>query len=1819
MSNQKLTFEVNAKDINIDQVRKKIQGIDKEILSLQQHAKEIRISDKGNTDIGKKLVESINNAITELKGIKQQYDGIIDNISKKKIDTKEFDNFTKEINNRIESIEQRISGLEESLTKVSSLFSKKISTNVLQGQIEGLETKFKDFTESIKPAMESLKAFNDLVASTEKSKEIKLKVDSKELNKVEDLYEKLNSDNILGGKSGLKINTATAAKQLTELYDKYNILSKQLDKSKDPKEITRLQIELAELLPELAKISNRIIELKKINIDDLFGGTAGKISVGNISDFTKIFDFIDTEIGKTSVKMGAIKKEMQDAVEETVEGATTEVSSFTFKKGGIRIPVTIDASSKTALETKYKQIISTLQEYADVHPVNVTMRLFPLNTNRADASEITNELRRIQTDINNVDDEELKTKLNSLYDDLEAQFKKALNLKIKVDLGETEASARQRIKELQDTVKAEGFTIYPTFDISEADSKAITDKLNEIQKKATINLNKELQDTAKAIDKLINGGDIDKWSSKFAASMDTVYQKLEKLQPFINSLANFFANAKLSNNDLISSNDVRNITNLSNSIKLLKESIEKVEKLDLSKVDTENFISKIQQNIDGNNPIQIPIEPDLSGISSFISKIENAIESTGLNIQLSNSVLPQKSNNNLKDVLQDKDNANKLYLDIYNGLDKVAENIGSPLKKKIAESLVVGLRQGISDTSQMLREGLKGTQFESITEQIIGDAESLDTIKRVANEAVTAFSKVSNGISQEGENAKVLTLGQKYKSNHLYRGVNKENRENYEEIFFTDSLDRAKTYGDEIREATIELQNAFVIDGKGKRWDSLQILGDGLDDNSKKAIELSDALENAFNRLNKKIEIPKELMSFSEVENETKKTVDNYVNLTIEELSEQKTNATKKQIKNIDQEITELEKLREAYFKAYDDYKKLSDDKSHPYGTYSTDDIVKYAKKQGYDGVVLKNIIDDGINDIINHPFSGTKQNAVGTDIVPFYQNQIKYNNQTPVLTKSTESEIKDFLSKKEVIEQLRTELNLTKKAAEDLFKEQGYSKINNKYQIEQQAVDELIASIKKKNEIENQDIGNVTEKSAELTTEEAQAMTNLDVEANKAAEAKKQFTEANQQVLSSIIESLKGLNSEGEGFANLNKLINNLGGKKGEEKVSQTVEGLKQIYEVLNQDISDNTLINSLNELASKGTDLENLATVLKSTKKEINNAQDALKDAGQDKLEDIMESIDVSGNAKGFLSQYGEVVNITQEIKKGFIQITSTVLGADDVFRRYTLTTKNGVDMVISKQEEHTTALEKEIAIYSKLLKVSQNLNKVNPNQTDEIFIEKDSALWSEIISYAKEYGDDLGNILSITRSVRQVNDELLESFKIVGEKGSVTIGAENDVVASVQNLGNITTQLKQLASVQKSLQGISDDRNKGYTEDYLNQVRSMISLIESSEFDITNPDDITRLEKMIADANELKQAAKDTDNILGNTNSLEKIRQKISDILNDYQAMPHSLKVQFEELRELSKNLIDTGATKKQVDEVNSQFLTLNANLSESGRKYQGMFAQMLQRLRSESSQLLARYFSFQDILRYARTAVSALIDLDTQLVDLRKTTSMTTSELNQFYNTSSDVAKELGVTTSEIISQASAWSRLGYSTKEASTEMAKLSSKFASVSPGMTTEQSTDYLVSTMQAYGIAVDDVERKIMDNVNRIGNTFATTNAEIGEMLTRSSAAMNAANNSLEETIALESAAVEVTRNAEMTGTAFRTVSMRIRGLDEETEEALEDYEELKGKIADLTKTKDSPGGVSLFTDATKTEYKSPYQFLKDIAAVYDQISDKNQANKTA
>lgn len=143
-------------------------------------------------------------------------------------------------------------------------------------------------------------------------------------------------------------------------------------------------------------------------------------------------------------------------------------------------------------------------------------------------------------------------------------------------------------------------------------------------------------------------------------------------------------------------------------------------------------------------------------------------------------------------------------------------------------------------------------------------------------------------------------------------------------------------------------------------------------------------------------------------------------------------------------------------------------------------------------------------------------------------------------------------------------------------------------------------------------------------------------------------------------------------------------------------------------------------------------------------------------------------------------------------------------------------------------------------------------------------------------------------------------------------------------------------------------------------------------------------------------------------------------------------------------------------------------------------------------------LSMYVGFYGMVNAVKKSISTITELDTALVDLKKTTVMNENQLENFYYDSNNVAKQMGVTTKEIIDQASAWSRLGYSTAEAATTMAKLSSQFASISPGMSVDESQSGLVSIMKAWSIDPDQVKSEIMDPINKLGKIIAQTYSNV-------------------------------------------------------------------------------------------------------------------------
>lgn len=317
---------------------------------------------------------------------------------------------------------------------------------------------------------------------------------------------------------------------------------------------------------------------------------------------------------------------------------------------------------------------------------------------------------------------------------------------------------------------------------------------------------------------------------------------------------------------------------------------------------------------------------------------------------------------------------------------------------------------------------------------------------------------------------------------------------------------------------------------------------------------------------------------------------------------------------------------------------------------------------------------------------------------------------------------------------------------------------------------------------------------------------------------------------------------------------------------------------------------------------------------------------------------------------------------------------------------------------------------------------------------------------------------------------------------------------------------------------------------------------------------------------------------------------------------------------ELEDIQKRLNDNPSNGTVYKQAAADFANIQARAKSAGLAV-SQFASNFKNLALQMAGLGSAYQIGMKIYNAVKSGVNSVVELDTALVDLRKTTTMSDSDLASFYRDANKEAKELGTTTRQIIQSAADWSRLGFSSKSDATMMARYAAQFAAISPGMNVDQATTGLVSVMKAYGIQTDEVLDGVMSKINRVGNTAATNNAEIIEGLQNSASALAAMNTNLDKSIALFTAGQEIAQQSSKVGNALRSIALRIRGYDEETEQLSEDLVNITGTVVDLTKVaSNNYQGVSLFTDASQTEYKDVYDYLQDISEIWDELDAKTK-----
>ena len=167
-------------------------------------------------------------------------------------------------------------------------------------------------------------------------------------------------------------------------------------------------------------------------------------------------------------------------------------------------------------------------------------------------------------------------------------------------------------------------------------------------------------------------------------------------------------------------------------------------------------------------------------------------------------------------------------------------------------------------------------------------------------------------------------------------------------------------------------------------------------------------------------------------------------------------------------------------------------------------------------------------------------------------------------------------------------------------------------------------------------------------------------------------------------------------------------------------------------------------------------------------------------------------------------------------------------------------------------------------------------------------------------------------------------------------------------------------------------------------------------------------------------------------------------------------------------------------------------------------------------------------FQEIWQQIRQGVQYVREIDSALTELKKVTDETDATYSRFLQTASKTAGIIGSNVADFTNATADFARLGYNLEEAS-QLAEAANVYKNVGDGIDdVAQASESIISTMKAFNIEATD-SMGIVDRFNEIGNNFAIDSVGIGEALQRSASALAEAGNTIDESIALVTAANSV------------------------------------------------------------------------------------------
>ena len=474
------------------------------------------------------------------------------------------------------------------------------------------------------------------------------------------------------------------------------------------------------------------------------------------------------------------------------------------------------------------------------------------------------------------------------------------------------------------------------------------------------------------------------------------------------------------------------------------------------------------------------------------------------------------------------------------------------------------------------------------------------------------------------------------------------------------------------------------------------------------------------------------------------------------------------------------------------------------------------------------------------------------------------------------------------------------------------------------------------------------------------------------------------------------------------------------------------------------------------------------------------------------------------------------------------------------------------IEKTTQRLEELEKEATELR--LELQQKFNINSFEEIDEIAAKGKKAL-DDLIAKAEEAKAKLAKKIQLNIEVGSYDDELSRLHE------------------KLVNLRESPPQIeKAVGEVEQAL----DRLDKAYTANTGDEVADRERLIQAEK------DYHAALEKTIILINKQAREEKVKIKIDKLEDDKKVFQSKIDGWLKDNSAAAKKFGDRLKDLKKEAEN-----ADRVQLNHLEKEFKSIDAEAEKAGLRMQSFGDRFKTKFKQYAS-----YLTVSEMFMYAEQALRSMFEqvklIDSAMTELKKVTNESDSAYDQFLNRAGTRAKEIGTTIDGLVSSTADFARLGYSFTDAQ-GLAEVANIYAVVGDEIDgVEQATESLISTLAAFkgemnGMSNTDFAMDIIDKFNEIGNNFAISSGGIGDALERSASSLQAANNTIDESIALITASNQVVQDPDRVGNALKTVSMRIRGAKTEMEEAGLETEGMVESVAKLQAEIKALSGVDI------------------------------------